>query len=113
MVDILALVKLALNTDWIAVGLGFGVISFITTAVYKDDKGGAQIGAWRTSETLLHLLEIAGGWPAAFLAQQRYRHKAVKFSYQFFFWSIGLLHLVLATCYLLGLPLIRSLLALA
>lgn len=107
-VDLLALLKLALRTDWITVCLGFSVVSFITTAVYKDDKSGARMGAWRTSETLLHFLELAGGWPAAFIAQQRYRHKTVKFSYQFFFWAIGLLHLFFAADYLMGWKVIRT-----
>lgn len=111
-VDVLAILKLALNTDRITVSLALGVISFITVALYKDDKSGSQVGAWRTSESLLHLLELAGGWPAAFIAQQRFRHKTVKFSYQFVFWLIGLLHLFLATEYLRGWPIARAVLAL-
>ena len=32
--------------------------------------------------------ELLGGWPAAFLAQRRLRHKCSKSSYQFVFWLI-------------------------
>jgi uncharacterized membrane protein YsdA (DUF1294 family) len=38
----------------------------------------------------LHLLELLGGWLAAFLAQRRLRHKSSKGSYQFVFWLIVL-----------------------
>jgi uncharacterized membrane protein YsdA (DUF1294 family) len=42
------------------------------------------------SEANLHLLELLGGWPGAFLAQRRLRHKCSKGSYQFVFWLIVL-----------------------
>lgn len=38
----------------------------------------------------LHLLELLGGWPGAFLAQRRLHHKCSKGSYQFVFWLIVL-----------------------
>jgi len=38
----------------------------------------------------LHLLELLGGWPGAFLAQRRLRHKCSKRRYQFVFWLIVL-----------------------
>ncbi len=40
----------------------------------------------------LHLLELLGGWPGAFLAQQVFRHKTRKLSFQLVFWGIVLLH---------------------
>jgi hypothetical protein len=41
-------------------------------------------------EARLHLLELLGGWPGAFLAQRRLRHKCSKHSYQVVFWLIVL-----------------------
>jgi uncharacterized membrane protein YsdA (DUF1294 family) len=35
---------------------------------------------------------LLGGWPGAFLAQRRLRHKCSKASYQFLFWIIVLAH---------------------
>ena len=49
---------------------------------------GAMLGA--DQPVNLHLLELLGGWPGAFLAQRRLRHKCSKGSYQFVFWLIVL-----------------------
>ena len=38
----------------------------------------AQLGAWRTQESTLHMLALTGGWPGAALAQQIFRHKSSK-----------------------------------
>ena len=68
------------------------VLSWITYAAYASDKRKARKEAWRTPETYLHLLELAGGWPGAWVAQRRLRHKCSKTSYQFEFWMIICLH---------------------
>ena len=47
---------------------------------------------WRTPESTLHLLELLGGWPGGLVAQQVFRHKTRKFSYQLTFWCIVGLH---------------------
>ena len=41
---------------------------------------------------MLHLAELLGGWPAAFVAQRALRHKISKTSYQATFWLIVALH---------------------
>jgi len=51
-----------------------------------------RAGALRIPEFNLHLLELLGGWPGAFLAQRRLRHKCAKARYQIVFWLIVLLH---------------------
>ncbi|WP_395748825.1 DUF1294 domain-containing protein [Prosthecobacter sp.] len=69
-----------------------GVVSVMTYAAYRSDKRKARKNAWRTPETILHLLELAGGWPGAWVAQRRLRHKCSKKFYQFEFWLIICLH---------------------
>lgn len=71
----------------IAYGLVLGVLTYW---VYASDKRRAEERAWRVPEVWLHLLELLGGWPGAFLAQRRLRHKCSKISYQFLFWMIVL-----------------------
>jgi uncharacterized membrane protein YsdA (DUF1294 family)/cold shock CspA family protein len=68
------------------------VVSVAAWRTYRSDKKAAEAGAWRVSETMLHLLELLGGWPGAFLAQRRYRHKTRKASYQAIFQSIVFLY---------------------
>lgn len=57
-------------------------VSLFTFFAYYRDKRLAREKAWRTSEATLHLLELLGGWPGAFLAQRKLRHKSSKDSYQ-------------------------------
>jgi uncharacterized membrane protein YsdA (DUF1294 family) len=66
------------------------IINLLTYWVYARDKRRAENGEWRMSEVRLHRLELLGGWPAAFLAQRRLRHKCSKRSYQIVFWLIVL-----------------------
>lgn len=42
----------------------------------------AERGRWRTPENTLHVAELLGGWPGALVAQQLFRHKTRKISYQ-------------------------------
>jgi len=66
------------------------LVSAATYWIYAVDKRRAEAGSWRISEAQLHLLELLGGWPGAFLAQRRLRHKCSKGSYQMMFWLIVL-----------------------
>ena len=68
------------------------VLSAITCWRYAVDKRRAEEGSWRVPEAQLHLLELLGGWPGAFLSQRRLRHKCSKGSYQFVFWFIVIIH---------------------
>ena len=60
----------------------------VTGLMYFADKRKAQQGQWRIPEASLHLGELLGGWPGAFLAQRLMRHKVSKFSYLVIFWVI-------------------------
>ncbi|MBL9144030.1 MAG: DUF1294 domain-containing protein [Verrucomicrobiaceae bacterium] len=63
-------------------GLGALVINALTYSLYASDKRRAGTGQWRVPESHLHLLELLGGWPTAWIAQRRLRHKCSKRSYQ-------------------------------
>ena len=56
--------------------------SLLTFIMYALDKSAAQVGAWRTQESTLHFLSLAGGWPGALIAQQKFRHKTQKQSFR-------------------------------
>jgi uncharacterized membrane protein YsdA (DUF1294 family) len=87
-----ALSRLAPRIDW-RVLLGAPVaLSTFTFLAYRSDKRRAEAGEWRISESTLHLAGLIGGWPGAFLAQRKFRHKISKTSYQFAFWAVVLLH---------------------
>ena len=66
------------------------VMSALTYWAYARDKRRALQGEWRISEYQLHVWELLGGWPGAWIAQRRLRHKCSKGSYQFLFWLIVL-----------------------
>lgn len=54
------------------------IINVMTYWFYAQDKEAAQINQRRVPENTLHILAFLGGWPAAWLAQQRLRHKTQK-----------------------------------
>lgn len=57
-------------------------INLLTYWCYAQDKQAAGLDRHRISERNLHLLAFLGGWPAAWLAQQRLRHKTQKATFQ-------------------------------
>ncbi|MGL3044209.1 DUF1294 domain-containing protein [Acinetobacter pecorum] len=58
--------------------------------LYAQDKEAAQLGNRRIPENTLHLVAFLGGWPAAWLAQQKLRHKTQKQPFrQIYFCTIG------------------------
>jgi uncharacterized membrane protein YsdA (DUF1294 family) len=72
----------------------YGGVSVLAFFLYWSDKRKARADTWRTPENVLHAVELAGGWPGALLAQQVFRHKTRKVSFQLLFWLIVLLHQV-------------------
>ncbi len=99
---IVALVKSFASLDW-KISLGYLlIISLITYAAYWHDKRRARANGWRIPENTLHLLELLGGWPAAFLAQQILRHKTSKQSYRTLYWLIVAAYQFAAIDYLLN-----------
>lgn len=78
----LALIRLAPARvlPWIG-----GWIAFASLAAYflhARDKRRAARGEWRTPEAVLHSWTLIGGWPGAWIAQRRLRHKNAKFRFQ-------------------------------
>lgn len=67
-------------------------LSLVTFVLYARDKSAARRGAWRTSESTLQLLGLAGGWPGGLIAQNLLRHKSRKASFQWGFWVTVILN---------------------
>jgi uncharacterized membrane protein YsdA (DUF1294 family) len=68
------------------------VASLLTFVMYAIDKSAARKGHWRTQESTLHFMSLAGGWPGALVAQQKLRHKSRKKSFRSVFWATVLLN---------------------
>jgi uncharacterized membrane protein YsdA (DUF1294 family) len=90
-----ALAAVFLLVSWIGTLSGFlpavipfaySVMSCVSYIAYALDKIAAGKGRQRIPESLLHLLDVIGGWPGALIAQQQYRHKTVKVPFQSVFW---------------------------
>lgn len=71
-------------------------LNLATYVAYARDKSAARQGRRRTPENTLLLLGLLGGWPAAWLAQQRLRHKTAKTSFQWRFWLTVIANLAVA-----------------
>ena len=68
------------------------LLNLLTFFAYWQDKYAASKGAWRISESTLHLWGLAGGWPGAWFAQQILRHKSRKGSFLANYWATVFLH---------------------
>ncbi len=78
--------------NWVA-GV-YAALSMVTFFAYAQDKSSAAHGAWRTPESTLHFLSLAGGWPGALIAQQLLRHKSTKQEFRRLFWATVALNIV-------------------
>lgn len=77
-----------------AIALAYWIASGISYLLYFSDKSAAgRRGVRRTPENTLHVIDLLCGWPGALLAQQAYRHKTVKASFQVTFWITVLLNI--------------------
>ena len=80
----------------LVIALALNVATFVA---YWLDKRAARVRQWRIQEKTLHLLGLAGGWPAARLAQQVLRHKTVKPGFQAMYWLTVWAHLAALVAY--------------
>ncbi len=75
------------------VPLVYAGMSLMAFFAYGLDKSAARTKRWRTQESTLHLFEFLGGWPGALIAQDSFRHKTRKLSFQIAFWLVVALNL--------------------
>lgn len=71
------------------------LFSVLALGMFAVDKYRARTGGRRTPESVLHTIELLGGWPGSLLAQRTFRHKNRKIAYQVVFWAIVALHALL------------------
>lgn len=66
--------------------------SCLAIIAYALDKRSAQNGRWRTPESHLHLLGLLGGWPGAFYAQNKLKHKTSKKAFKQIYWVTAMVN---------------------
>lgn len=85
--------RLQFGTHWLLAGLAG--VNVATLLLYAYDKAAAVRGGWvRVPERVLHGLALAGGTPAALLAQAAFRHKTLKRPFRARFVAICLVQLL-------------------
>ncbi len=99
---LIGLYDLSSQIPWQFILVYILLISVTTFGSYWQDKRRAQKDLWRIPENSLHTFEFLGGWPAAYLAQQLFRHKTSKRSYRIVFWCIVGLHQFIALEWITG-----------
>lgn len=72
--------------------MGYVGLSCLSYVMYCLDKAAAGKRMQRTPESTLHFVDLLGGWPGALVAQQQFRHKTVKASFQQVFWLTVLIN---------------------
>jgi uncharacterized membrane protein YsdA (DUF1294 family)/cold shock CspA family protein len=78
------------------------VVGALSAMLYASDKKSAEAGAWRTAETTLHAVDLAGGIIGGLLAQHIFRHKTAKGSFVIATAVIAAAHLVLIVALAVG-----------
>ncbi|WP_111893831.1 DUF1294 domain-containing protein [Acinetobacter sp. MB5] len=71
---------------------------------YMQDKAAAQQNQRRVPEKTLHLLSLLGGWPAAWFAQQKLRHKTQKQPFRQIYFATIVLNIILLCIFIALLP---------
>jgi uncharacterized membrane protein YsdA (DUF1294 family) len=91
----LAALAMAAALGWLPLPIAgaYLAMSAVSFVLYWVDKAAAGRGGQRTPEGTLHLVGLLGGWPGALVAQQVFRHKTVKRSFQVVFWITVALNL--------------------
>jgi uncharacterized membrane protein YsdA (DUF1294 family)/cold shock CspA family protein len=70
----------------------YAVASIVAFVAYAIDKSAAVHNRRRTSESTLHLISLAGGWPGALLAQKMLHHKSRKEEFRRVYWATVVLN---------------------
>lgn len=71
---------------------------------YTQDKSAAQQNLRRVPEQTLHLFSLLGGWPAAWFAQQKLRHKTQKQPFRQIYFATIVLNIMLLCALIALLP---------
>ncbi len=71
------------------------VMGIVTYYIYSEDKDMAINNERRISEQRLLVLSLFGGWIGALIAQQKFRHKIKKISFQMNFWTAVFFNIIL------------------
>ena len=74
------------------VSIAYGLLSCLSYIIYSLDKAAAGKDMQRIPESTLHFVDMLGGWPGALIAQQQFRHKTVKASFQTVFFATVLVN---------------------
>lgn len=77
------------------IGVLYLFFSLFAIVAYAKDKSAARGKQWRVPENTLHALALCGGWLGAAVAQEQFRHKTQKTSFQLVFWLTVLVNLLL------------------
>lgn len=80
---------------------GLALLNIATFFAYWKDKIAAEQESPRIREDALHGLALAGGWPAAWLAQQVLRHKTIKASFRAMYWLTVLVNVAVLAAWVL------------
>jgi uncharacterized membrane protein YsdA (DUF1294 family) len=91
------LVFLVVNLVWRPnplFAIGYLLASLACFLLYGHDKNAAEGGEWRISEAALLMTGLIGGWPGGLVAQQLFRHKTSKVSFQVVFWVTVFINVV-------------------
>lgn len=92
------LLLVALTLGGLLSGLVLLLVSLMNALsywLYAQDKEAAQLGNRRIPENTLHLVAFLGGWPAAWLAQQKLRHKTQKQPFRQIYFCIIVFNIIL------------------
>lgn len=89
---VLGLLAVMGDISWLVVGW-YAALGVLTYLAYAKDKNAAQAGAWRTSESTLHLLSALGGWVGALVAQTYLRHKSQKSDFRMMYYLTVVINL--------------------
>ena len=76
----------------IGIYIAMGIMTYF---IYSEDKDMAINNERRISEKRLLTLSLFGGWIGALIAQQKFRHKTKKISFQMNFWTTVFFNIML------------------
>ena len=77
------------------------MVNCLTFILYFIDKVKAVQQKWRIQEKTLHILAVLGGWPTAFLAQEKFRHKTQKQTFRDTYFITIVVNILIMACLIL------------